>query len=87
MIYLDKMLRTSNEHAQVDFFFIKDLGNAPILHTRDKGTVYPETIQLKSRDVDLVANTFVNFWINSPGPPKYLIRGPRILEYIFSIKS
>ncbi len=25
-----------------------------------------------SRDMDLVANTFVNLWINSHGPPKFV---------------
>ncbi len=59
------MLRTFKEHAQVDFLFIKELGNAPILHVRDKATGYSETVELKSRDMDLVANT----WINSYGPP------------------
>ncbi len=66
------MLRSFNKHAQVDFLFIKELGNAPTLHVRDKATGYSETVQLKSRDMDLVANTFVNLWINSHGPPKFV---------------
>ncbi len=82
MTSFDKMLRAFKEHAQVDFLFITELGNAPILHVCDKATSYSETVQMKSRDMYLVANTFVNLWINSHGPPK-LVSADRIFESIF----
>ncbi len=45
----DKLLRTCNDHVQVDFFFIQEIGGDPILHARDKATGYSETTLLPSK--------------------------------------
>ncbi len=54
-ISFDKLLRTFNDHVQVDFLFIRELGKEPILHTRDKATGYSATVILSSRDMNEVA--------------------------------
>ncbi len=69
-ISFDKLLRTFNDHVQVDFLFIRELGKEPILHVRDKATGYSATVILSSRDMNEVATAFVRLWINSHGPPK-----------------
>ncbi len=66
----DKLLRTFNDHVQVDFLFIRELGKEQILHVRDKATGYSATVILSSRDMNEVATAFVRLWINSHGPPK-----------------
>ncbi len=72
----DKILREFNEHVQLDFFYIEELGGGPILHARDKATGYSETSLLPSRDLDDAAAAFVKIWIDSHGPPK-IVSGDR----------
>ncbi len=35
-VSFDKILREFNDHVQLDFFFIEELGGGPILHARNK---------------------------------------------------
>ena len=69
-VSFDKILREFNEHVQIDFLFIEELGSGPILHARDKATGYSETVRLSSRDLDDAAAAFSRIWIDSHGPPK-----------------
>ncbi len=55
----DKILRKFNDHVQLDFFLIEELGGGPILHARDKATGYSETTLLLSRDLDVAAAAIV----------------------------
>ncbi len=57
-ISFDKLLRTFNDHVQVDFFFIQEIGGDPILHARDEATGYSETMLLPSKDMDFASDAF-----------------------------
>ncbi len=70
LISFDKLLRTFNDHVQVDFLFIRELGKEPILSAREKASRYAATVSLPNTDMDIVANSFVILWVYAHGFPK-----------------
>ncbi len=55
-ISFDKLLRTFNDHVQVDFLFIRELGKEPDLAHKGQGNwILSEPLILSSRDMNEVA--------------------------------
>jgi len=85
-ISFDKLLRTFNDHVQLDFFFIKELTQLPILHIRDKATGYSETVVQRGRDIEEMITEFKQLTKNSPNLSSHSIkklissRAPRPLK-------
>ncbi len=82
-VSLDKLLRAFNDHVQVDFFFIQEIGGDPILHARDKATGYSETTRLPSKDMDLASDAFRRMWVDSHGPPEFVSADPEFNNSTF----
>ncbi len=73
---MDKLLSTFNDNIQVDFFFVQEIEEDPILHARDKGTEYWETALLLSKDMDFASDAFRRMWIDSHRPPGIVSADP-----------
>ncbi len=73
---VDKLLRTFNDHVQVDFFFIQEIGGYPVLHARDKATGYSKTTLLPAKDMDFASDAFRRMRIDSHGPPGIVSADP-----------
>ena len=64
-----KILAQFNEHVQLDFFWIDELGSLPIFHMVDKHTGFSVTVLSNSRDMEEISKLFELRWINTYGPP------------------
>ena len=83
-ISLRKILSTFNTHLQLDFFYITEMGQAPILHLVDVGTGLSATSLVPSRDIDVAAKTIEKIWFNIHGPPAKLSGDPEFVNGKFS---
>ena len=54
---------------QLDFMYVKELGNAPVLHMIDVATGLSVTKILPSRDIENVTHACEIYWFNVHGSP------------------
>ncbi len=66
-IFFDRLLRTFNDHVQVNFPFIREIVREPILHARHNAAGYAATLCLPNLDMDVAANAIVKISINFHG--------------------
>ena len=55
-ISLRKVLSSFSSHAQLDFFYITELHNAPVLHLVEFHTGFSATAAVNSRDIEIEGN-------------------------------
>lgn len=53
-----------NAHVQLDFFFIVEIDEHPIINKTDTHSAYSETDPLSIREMEQVAKAFEQVWIN-----------------------
>ena len=83
-ISLSKILASFNDHVQVDFMYIAELGGtSPILHMVDVHTGLSATKLTGCRDIDVAARTMEAIWFNIHGPPAKLSGDPEFLNNKF----
>ena len=75
---LSRVLSSFNDHLQIDFFFIQELGNLPILCMVDVATGYASTVLMSSRDLDQTARFVEVYWFNVYGPPRTISGDPEM---------
>jgi len=63
------ILTSFNEHVQLDYFFIAEIGKNPILHLVDTNTAFFATALMDSKEMEPAAKEFELKWINVHGPP------------------
>jgi len=73
-----------NSHVQVDFFFVSELGNEPILHMTDVHTGFSVTSLQPTREMDIAAKAFELKWINNHGAPEVVSGDVEFLNSKFS---
>ena len=83
-IALDKVLSSFNTHAQLDFFYMPEMGRLPILHLVDTNSGFSATAIVSSRDIDVAAKAIEKIWINVHGPPIKLSGDPEFVNNKFS---
>ena len=75
-VSFSRLLDEFNSHVQVDFLFIRELGNLPILNMTDVATGFTVTSLLHSRSMNETASTIVTKWFDVHGRPKRLSGDP-----------
>ena len=65
-----RVLSEFNDHVQVDFLFIRELQNLPILHMVDVGTRFSATSLMSSRDIEDASRMIKTRWFDVHGPPR-----------------
>ena len=64
------VLSNFNELVQIDFCYVKELGNNPILQVVDTSNGFSETRLCDTRYMDEAMVSLEDIWINIPGAPK-----------------
>ena len=82
-VSFSRVLSSFNEHIQIDFMFIAELGNLPILHMVDVGTGFSATVLMTSRDLDEAARFVELHWFNVHGPPRIVSGDPEMFKGSF----
>ena len=82
-IAIRKVLSTFNSHVQLDFFYITEMGNAPVLHLVDTSSGFSATAIVPSRDIDVAARTIEKIWVNIHGAPAKLAGDPEFVNQKF----
>jgi len=75
-VSFSRVLAAFNDHLQVDYLFIRELGNLPILHLTDVGTGFSVTVLMISRDMQDASQMISTRWFDVHGPPKHLSGDP-----------
>lgn len=75
-VSFNTVLAGFNDHLQVDFLFIKELGSMPILHMVDKATSMSATALMPSRNIDEAAKMITTRWFDIYGAPTVLSADP-----------
>jgi len=75
-VSFDKLIKGVNEHVQVDYFFITEISERPILHARDKASGFSATRFVTSRDMEIAVTHFRRMWIDVHGPPRTVSGDP-----------
>jgi len=75
-VSFSRILAEFNDHLQVDFLFVRELGNTLILHMIDRATAFSATALMFSRDMDDVASMIEMKWIDDNGTPRELSGDP-----------
>ena len=65
-----RVLSDFNDHVKVDFLFIRELQNLPILHMADVGTGFSVTSLMSSRCMEDASRMIKTKWIDVHGPHK-----------------
>lgn len=71
-VSLSRVLDTFNSHIQIDFFFVPELTNLPILHIIDVSTSYSECVLLPTREIPDVISALKRRWFHIHGAPSNL---------------
>ena len=71
-----RVLSDFNEHLKVDFLFIRELRNLPILHMVDVGTGFSATSLMSSWDMEDASRMIKTNWFDVNGPPRMLSSDP-----------
>ena len=64
-----RLLLSFNDDVQIDFMFLSEMNNLPILHIIDMSTGYSCTVLMETREIEYVARKLEIHWINHHGPP------------------
>ena len=80
---MNKILREFNEDVHIDYMWIKNLTQNPILHMRDSHTGYSNAIIVQNRDMELASNIFQINWVNVHGGPTYISADPESIMMNF----
>lgn len=72
-VSFDFIIAECNEHLQVVVLFILELGNLPILHTKEVATVISSTSLMTSRDMNAATHMVTVTWFDAYGPPLKLL--------------
>ena len=79
-VSFSRVLASFNDHVQIDFFFIQELGNLPILCMVDVSTGFASTVLMSSRDLDQTARFVEVYWFNVHGPPQIISGDPEMYK-------
>ena len=82
-VAIRKVLSTFNTHVQLDFFYVTEMGNAPVLHLVDVSSGFSATALVPSRDIDVAARTIEKIWISIHGAPAKLSGDPEFVNNKF----
>ena len=82
-ISFSRVLLSFNDNVQVDYFFIKEFSNVPILHIVDTATGLSSAEIVSSRDKKLAASSIERCWFNVHGPPLSLAADPEFDSIAF----
>ena len=72
-----------NRHVQVDFMFIGEMRNLPILHMVDTSTAFSVTLLMDTQEMEPVAREFDIHGGNVHGPPSKVSGDPEFDNEIF----
>ena len=75
-ISFSRILANFNYHVQVDFMFIRELGNLPILNITDVATAFTVTALMNSREMNKTARMIAIKWFDVHGRPEKLSGDP-----------
>lgn len=76
-----RLLVPFNNHVQLDFMFISQMKNLPILHMVNLASAFSVTAMLESRELEEAKLAFEQHWVNIHGPPH------SVLEILSSTKG
>ncbi|CAN8075231.1 unnamed protein product [Agarophyton chilense] len=75
-----RLLISFNHHVQVEYMFIKDMENIPILHMVDVWTAYSVTFLTGSREMTTAVSAFEKGWIDAHGVPEVVSGDPEFFN-------
>ena len=78
-----KILATFNQYVQVDFLFITDIADEPILHIVDSHTGFSVAAVVPSRRMEEAARQFEYRWVNVHGAPSVVAEDLEFLNPTF----
>ena len=79
-VSFNRLLQDFNHHLQVDFMFVKEFGNLPILHMKDVATGFSATCLMMSREMSDASRMIVTKWFDVHGPPEVLSGDPEFFN-------
>lgn len=83
-ISFGKILVDFNEHVQVDFFFMQEMENEPVLDMVDIHTGLSQTAVTRTRRIAVAAEAFESLWINQHGAPRLVSGDPEFFNNSFA---
>ena len=75
-VSFSRILAGFNHHVQVDFLFIRELGNLPFLNMTDVATGFSVTALMNSREMNETARMITLKWFDVHGRPEKLSGDP-----------
>ena len=73
-----------NSQLQLDFFYLTEMGNAPVLHLFDVLTGFSATAHVLTRDIDITARAIEKIWANIHGASANLSGYPEFISQNFA---
>ena len=75
-VLCSKILSEFKKHRQLDFMFVKEFENAPILYMLDVATRFSVTRMLLRREVECITQACAIYWVNIRGSPSNVSGDP-----------
>lgn len=71
-VSLSRLLNEFKYHVHIDYFFIAEFDNKPIIHMVNTASSFSVAVFIDNRRLDLAAKAFEKSWSTAHGPPAML---------------
>ena len=78
-----RLLLSFIDQVQIEFMFLSEMNNIPILHIINMSKGYSCTVLMGTREMEYIARELGIHWINHHGPPAMISGDPKFRADFF----